>query len=399
MPTPTSAQERSRSSLLDGLRGVAIVLVLLSHGWILWPTDRIMATPGIRQAFTSGDYAVSVFFVIGTFLTTRAMLRRAELTGVMLPGVAFVRRVIRLGGQMYFLLLAVLVVTALDTTDTYAETSTRESVVRAATFTWNWYVRSNTLEARPDLGHLWYLAVELQVFVLVVALVWLFRRRPGWLVVALGALLLSLLAWRAHVHDVEGPFSALVRTTARGDAPVTGALVAAALPFLGRLRPFAGRITVVSLLALVPLLFATADVSAYFHLPGVLLDLALAGVVVGASLAPAPGAVARIIGNRPMAFLGRHSLSLYLWHYPVFWFLSRHSASWEWEVRALVGFALSGVAALISERLVERRVQAALDSPRWRATDAGLLPYLLAEARSRLRRRPASPSGASDPRG
>lgn len=393
MPPTQELSQRARLTAFDGLRGIAIVLVVLSHGWTLWPTDRIVETPVVHDLFRSGDFAVSIFFVVGSFLATRALLRSAD-AGALRPGVAFARRVLRLGGQMYFLLVAVLVVAAVDSTDTYSQSATGTSVLRAATFTWNWYVRSNTLEARPDLGHLWYLAVDLQMFVVILAVVWLLRRRRAWLVVALAGLLLIFLAWRSHVYTTEGWYSATLRTTSRGDAPLTGALVAAALPFLRRLTPYAGRLAVLGALALVPLMFAVADTDGYFSFPGVLLNAALAAVLLGCTLAEPPRAMQAVLGRPLLTFLGRHSLSIYLWHYPVFWFVARHTSDWNWEARTAVAVAVTAAGALASELIVERRVQGALDSPRWRRLDGGIVPAATAGLRSLRGTRPNA-SGAA----
>jgi peptidoglycan/LPS O-acetylase OafA/YrhL len=381
-----SASVKRRFAAFDGLRGIAIILVVISHGWTVWPTAAIENHAGLNAVFTSGDFAVSIFFVIGAFLATRSMLRSTDSEGGIQPSILLVRRWIRVSGQMYVLLLTVLLVTALDSTDTYPATATRESVFRAMTYTWNWYVKTNALEARPDLGHLWYLSVDMQMFVVILVLVWLLRNHRVWLVVALGACLLSLLVWRTNIYEIEGPFSALLRTWARGDAPMAGALAAAALPFLGRFAHQARLLTVVAALSLVPLLYYNSSVEGYFHLPGVLLDVALMAFVAGCALAP----VSRIIGLplelRPLTFLGRHSLSIYLWHYPLFWFVARHTVDWGWPQRTLAALALTAVAAFLSERYIERRVQGWLAAPGWRGTDRGLVRYLGARAKQQADR-------------
>lgn len=378
---PTATATR-RLAVYDGLRGIAILLVVLSHGWTIWPTTRISEDPTLKALFSSGDFAVTVFFVIGAFFATRAMLRSADSELGLLPGVAATRRWIRLSGQMYFLLLVILVSTAVDTTDTYPRTATRESVFRAATYTWNWYVRDHALVARPDLGHLWYLSVDLQMFLVILLFVWLLRRRRAWLVVALSVFFLILLVWRSHIYDVEGSFSALIRTWARGDAPVAGALVAAALPYLRRFGPQLRPLTIVAFYSLIPLLYLNVSAEGYFHLPGVLLDLALMVFVAGCALATVPAVVRWPLERRTLVFLGKHSLSIYLWHYPVYWFLSRHTLDWSWEERVAVAFVITAFACWVSERYVESRVQKWLASPKWRETDQGLGRYLVARSRA-----------------
>ena len=48
---------------------------------------------------------------------------------------------------------------------------------RIVTYSWNWYLQSNAIVARSDLGHLWYLSVYLQALSLITpVLVWMLRR-------------------------------------------------------------------------------------------------------------------------------------------------------------------------------------------------------------------------------
>ncbi|WP_170867012.1 acyltransferase family protein [Nocardioides lianchengensis] len=375
------------------MRGIAVVLVVLSHLWRIspWMLQRMFdARDGtgstgsqfLGYLFSAGNYAVSIFFVIGAFLATRAMLRQLAAPTGLLPGVTLVRRFTRLSGQLYFLLLAFVVWTAIEKPVDDGR-STTGSVISAATYTWNFYIHDQMEAARGDLGHLWYLSVDFQMFLVVLLLVWLLRRRPQWLVIALGALWVALLFWRAQTYDFD-PFWALLRTGARGDAPVAGALAAAAMPYLRSHAHWGRPALLVGLGSLVPLLFWTEGSEAYFGLPGVSLDVALVLVVVGATLATPPRWVIALVGSRPLAFLGRHSLSLYLWHLPMIFLVSRHTEDWREPVRVALALFLTLVCVLVSELLVERRVQRFLDSPRWRETDQGLLRFAVRTLDRRL---------------
>ena len=136
------------------------------------------------------------------------------------------------------------------------------------TYTWNWYVRDNTLEARPDFGHLWYLSVDMQVFILVLLLVYLLRRRRIGLLLTLGGLLVMVIMWRAHVYQTEGIFQALLRTNVRMDAPLSGAIAATALPYLKRLRPHASALSWWRVVTLPLSALVTVDMSSSSVPPG-----------------------------------------------------------------------------------------------------------------------------------
>lgn len=200
-----------RVDVFDGLRGVAIILVVLSHGWTIWPSEYTLEHRPLSTLFASGNFAVSIFFVVGMFLATQAMLRRSESPAGVHPAVEVVRRYFRLTVPLTALLVTLVVVKVFDDTEPYPNTETSTSIVRILTYSWNFYVRSNPLTARPDLGHLWYLSVDMQAFVLVAALVWLLHRRRVSLAVILTLLLIASELWTRHVYPLEGYYAEIGR--------------------------------------------------------------------------------------------------------------------------------------------------------------------------------------------
>lgn len=375
-----------RIEIFDGLRGLAIILVVLSHGWTLWPNEYVSTHRPLSTLFGSGNFAVSIFFVVGAFVATQGMLRKAQSPEGLHPVVDVARRYVRLTGQVGFMLLVLLLVLVFDDTDVNSKEVTQTSVLRVLSYSWNWYLQDNALNARPDIGHLWYLSVYLQAMVLVVFIVWLLRRRPVWLPVTLGALLLATELWTAHVYESEGVIHALLRTSVRIDAPLTGALAASLLsllhPRLGRYRAHLGRWCVLAAVALLPLAYLTTPNAGYFSWPGLLTDAALFVFVTSAALGPVPRLLSATLGVRPLVFLGSRSLGLYIWHYPVFYFVSRHVLDWHWGWRTVLALSLTLVCVLVSEWLVESRVQRALQAPGWRELDYGLPAYLRRRIRS-----------------
>jgi peptidoglycan/LPS O-acetylase OafA/YrhL len=91
--------------------------------------------------------------------------------------------------------------------------------------------------------------------------------------------------------------------------------------------------------------------------------------------------LARAVGNEPLVRLGRASLSLYIWHYPVFMFVQRHTTGWGWQATTAIGLLGTVAICVVSERLVDRRVTAFLRRPGWRQLDDGVPAWLAARAK------------------
>jgi peptidoglycan/LPS O-acetylase OafA/YrhL len=358
---------RQRTAAFDGLRGIAIVLVVLSHGWTLWPTDGISKNRLVDSLFTNGNLAVSIFFVVGGFLTTRALLGEVARTSSLRVGVALVRRFARISAHTYTLLAVVMFVTVFDDTDPYPKAETRSSVLHVATYTWNWFLEHHATIARPDLGHLWYVCVDMQVYVLLVVLVYFLARRPLVLLSVLAGLTVAVIIWRAHVIAVEGGYTALLRTTTRMDGLIWGALVAVALPYLQRawVRQAASALVAVGLGGLVVLLYSTRNSDDYFRADGVAINLAVVFFVIGGCFSSPALPALKALAWQPLQVLGRTSLAIYVWHYPIFWGVSRHTTTWNWLPKTVLAFALTAVAVVLAQRYVERPVQRWLGHPHW----------------------------------
>lgn len=382
-PEPAATRTR-RMQALDGLRGVAITLVVLSHGWTLWPMERVRDTP-LAGLFRSGNLAVTIFFVIGGYLLVRSLLGEVDRTGRLDVLGAAGRRFIRVSAHVYALLLLLLVVHGLDESDgrTYPGTDLVTSVYRVATYTWNWYLRAHALEARPDLGHLWYISVYMQVTMLLIAVVWALRKNRVVLVGVLGALTAVLIPFRFYLVDAEGVINALVRTSGRMDAMVWGALAAAAMPWIqARVRARARYLLPGSIVVLVLVLFTTGHDESYFRWPGLAINLAAVAFVLSVILSDGNPALLRPLEWAPLLTLGRASMAIFVWHYPVFWAVARHSAEWSWPLRAGVALGITALLVVISQRVVEEPLQRWLEArrgaeragPRPVAPDPDLLP-------------------------
>jgi peptidoglycan/LPS O-acetylase OafA/YrhL len=135
------------------------------------------------------------------------------------------------------------------------------------------------------------------------------------------------------------------------------------------------------LVALVPLLFWCDHDSAFLHWGGTVLEWDIALFFVAVALGGRSAFVTRVAGNRPAVILGRASLPIYIWHYPVFMFVHRHTTGWSWQAAAAVGLLGTVAICVATDRLLDRRVTAFLRRPGWRDLDHGVPAWVATRAR------------------
>ncbi len=203
---------------LDGLRGIAILLVLLFHcGKFEWLP--------VRSVLALGWVGVDLFFVLSGFLITGILLDTRTRPNYLKN--FFARRVLRIFPLYYFVLAVFLGYAFFFAPETYGYYLTHQAYF--------WTYTQNLLFAfegwPPEgklLNHFWSLAIEEQFYLFWPFLVLLFAgKRLVW--VSVGMIVLSLLLRNLFP---EHPFS-YTFTFARTDALAMGALAA----LLIRTRP------------------------------------------------------------------------------------------------------------------------------------------------------------------
>src|SRR5437868_4964541 len=169
-------RERVRGQMpaLDGLRGIAIVLVLMHQ------FDLITSPHAIDVAFDAGWIGVQLFFVLSGFLITGGLLDTRDQHGYFRG--FFVRRVLRIFPLYYAALVATL--------------------IAGNTSIWLWTYLSN-FRPHPALPHFWSLAVEEQFYLVWPFVVWLAGRRG---VIAVGGVMvIAAIVARVVIRAKVGP--------------------------------------------------------------------------------------------------------------------------------------------------------------------------------------------------
>lgn len=275
---------------LDGMRGVAVILVVLSHAALV----------------SAGVIGVNVFFVLSGFLITSLILIEQSESGRLDFFAFYRRRAARLLPALFAVSVAVSAYLLLD-----GQTSRiAPDVGGALSYVGNWL---QAIGMKMGLtSHTWSLAVEEQFYVvwpLLMVFVTRFRR-PG-LIVA--TLLIASVAWRVLMPEVSGATGPRVT---RGTDMVAPALIAGALlAFVIRDHPRidTGRIgwlVGAGMVALAVALLATRTTTSWwFELS------ALGSVALISSVHLASGG---LLTFAPLVYIGRISYGIYLWHFPIF---------------------------------------------------------------------------------
>ncbi|MFE1596357.1 acyltransferase family protein [Nocardia sp. NPDC058705] len=338
----------ARRQDLDGLRGVAIALVVAFHVW----AGRV-----------SGG--VDVFLVLSGFFFTGAVVRAVERAGGVSAGETARRTARRLMPSLVVVLAAVLLATVFLRPYTQLGEATVQTLA-SMFYSQNWYLATAELDyLSPDpsvspLQHLWSMSVQgqfyLAIFALLAGWAWLRRRgaagRAALVIVLVG--LGSLSFWYAASGTTQHQAWTYYDSFARGWELLAGAILAVAAPWLrmpNRLRGLAAAIGLAMVVSCGPL-FDGAH-----QFPGVaaLWPVLAACLVIASGF----GATARAWPNRVLAGrfcteLGAIAYPLYLWHWPILiFYLGETGRAEAGVVDGLVVIGASLVLAYATTRLIE----------------------------------------------
>jgi peptidoglycan/LPS O-acetylase OafA/YrhL len=358
--TPTSVFRLGHRRWLDGLRGVAILLVMAFHLGLL---------PG-------GFLGVDFFFVLSGFLITSLLLQEWQSSGLIRLEQFYLRRALRL--LPAFLLLLLLCGLSILWLPSARERWARcREIAVAACYVSNWPMLHQTY--MRILDHSWSLSVEEQFYLLWPTLLYgmlrlrLSRRRVLLLVccgIGASALLrMGLYHWyQSHGVDRGVAVTRLYRgLDTRADALLAGCLLGliAAWDLLPKSQSFIRWTGAASLLCLVYLGYLVSrrplEHSQFYH--GLFTAVALMTALILARLLSAPAPFAsRILESTPLVATGRISYALYLFHMPIIRLLLPPCVYLSLAVNSYLGHAvliflavgLSYLAALLSYYLLER---------------------------------------------
>lgn len=361
-PAGTPRQAADFRPDIQGLRALAVSLVLLFH---LWP-----------NRLGGGYIGVDIFFVISGFLITSHLVAHPPRNA---RGLAefWGRRIRRLLPASFLVLFSTIVVSRLIAPDTQWANTARD--IRGATlYVLNWRLAENSVDylasenALSPVQHFWSLSVEEQFYliwpILILSLtVWALRRQRDQLRTAfagLAVVVTASLAYSIYATANDPPFAYFVTPTRIWELGIGGIL---AVSLAGRARYKRGFIAgsapayvrvILTLIGLGAILYA-----AYFYtdatpFPGWQAAIPVLGCALLIGIGPGgkkTQLIDRILANRPAQWLGDISYSVYLWHWPLIVLLPTASGDHLGRLDKVAIIAASLLLAALTKTHVEDR--------------------------------------------
>jgi peptidoglycan/LPS O-acetylase OafA/YrhL len=350
-----------RLAPIDGLRGIAALLVAIAHHrmdpqWILyWPVTFIQYT-------LSGSLAVVVFFAVSGFLLAYLATREHDRTGSFSIRDFYIRRCFRIL-PLYCLALGVAIYVASPVGPFPVSPPERfgwivDNLWRFLTFTSNWSLALNLLgdHSTGALGILWTIAVEFQFYAIFpFAFLALLRCSTRQRIIALAGIVLLAFAYRliAYLHTTTPPpwfpqpltyYASLSYADVFAFGAIAGWVSAKGVAREIARSPGAGPALLLIILFAI-LAWNRTLVDAFTPLYTV--ATAIAGVAAACLLvwitANGSAPIVRLLSYGPLSTIGILSYGIYLWH-PMSGDI--YSAFLTWQPSSMIGINIRGALSL-----------------------------------------------------
>lgn len=333
---------------IQGLRAVAVGLVLLFHIW-----------PGVVPG---GYVGVDVFFVISGYLIVGSLAREAERTGRVSLLDFYSRRIRRLLPAATLVLACVFGAMFIWLPPARWE-DTLSQIAASALYVENWYLAWEAIDylaaenAASPVQHYWSLSIEEQFYIVwpmvVIAALWI-GKRSGLSVrsLVLGALVVTFLSSLTASIILSGsdPARAYFVTHTRAWELALGGLLAVGIPGITANNGLRALLSVTGLAAIIVSGLTFGNVV----FPGYLALIPTLGAALVIVAGDCRIGSFRGLNISPMRYVGDISYSLYLWHWPLIVFYLSSATS----IGLFDGIILIGVTLALSHfsyHLVEER--------------------------------------------
>jgi len=302
---------------LDGLRAISVLAVIAYHLNLPWASG--------------GFLGVGVFFVLSGYLITDQLMAHWQDTGRLDLKGFWIRRIRRLMPGLFFMLGIVALYLFLF--DRSMLISLKGDLLSAVLYFNNWWLIFHQVSyfesfgPPSPIGHLWSLAIEEQFYLLwpliLLLLLRFVKQRSKLMLLTLTGAAASAVAM-ALIYDVGTDPSRVYYGT---DTRAFALLIGAALAMVWPSRSLPGQLPrkskyilelvgALGMIGIILMMWKTNEYDSSLYLGGLAL-LSILTAVVTAVLALPATLTGRVIGCKPLRWIGVRSYSLYLWHFPV----------------------------------------------------------------------------------
>jgi peptidoglycan/LPS O-acetylase OafA/YrhL len=365
-----SATGKERIAALDGLRAVALLIIMGYHFGVGW--------------LQGGFFSLDIFYVLSGYLITGLLISEYRKRGRIVLSAFWLRRARRLLPALLIVLVAVtLMVRFAEPQGLYPDF--RMSALSALFYFSNWWqiaAHGNYFVATgppSPLTHTWSLAVEEQFYLVwpLVVLPVLHLPRTATRGVR-NLLVVSTLGVAASAIEMAVLYNPLGDTTrlyfgsdTHAQSILVGAVLACALTLVQmrrgvegmapaaisrRARWSLGLLGVLGLAGTFTLTYTLVGTSSFDYRGGFLCSaLSSAAIIIGAVCVPG-SPVTRLLSLRILVWIGTVSYGAYLWHYPIYVYLDTGRTGLSGLSLLALRFAATFALAGLSYYLVERPV-------------------------------------------
>ena len=338
---------------LDGLRGLALLGVLLFHA---------------NGALPGGYLGVDLFFVLSGYLITSLLLAEQRETGRIALSAFWVRRARRLFPALLSLMPVVAIYGRYFARSEELRT-VREQALAALAYVANWQAIFQhksywQLFASPSpLEHTWSLSIEEQFYVVWPLLVTLVLRRRTSRALLVISLLLSALSMAAMLllFSPESTSRAYLGTDTRMAGILLGAafatLVSPNHEFQLRTTRLLDGLGGLAALGLAVAWCTLRGTNPFLYHGGFWLTELGALALIACAVSRERSIVARALAIRPFTLLGTVSYGVYLWHWPINVFLTPERVHLHGLPLHVLRFSLTFAVAIASYHFLEQPIR------------------------------------------
>lgn len=331
---------------LDGLRGIAISLVIIHHQ--LTP----LSLPG-------GFLGVDLFFVLSGFLITSLLLGEFEETKTISLRNFYMRRLLRLGPALSLYLLATLLITF--HTQAFSFLRQLKLIAIAIFYATNWRIAFGWDPALDPTAITWSLSIEEQFYLIWPLLLFgslALKLKLKFIAAGLALVILAVVLHRYMLLKAGADLTRLYYgSDTRADALLVGCLFGLLHSRKAKLRTnlWLKISATVSAVALGYLVFSSNFSDLFLYRGGFTAVAILSGLLIYVAANEPPRILSAALRFAPLVWLGHISYGLYLWHWLVVRNVSLYSLGrWEGTARLALALGIAAASFYFFERPINR---------------------------------------------